>query len=131
MTGTGRWDAGAILAAVDEVRTRTLTLPDGRGGDRFLRVTWHPTTATVVFSHWTGSLCTASTPMSLAEASRLIELLVGALRGLANEALTGHGPVQDEKTTAPDLLRRLRRRSASISALPRRLVAQWERRAAR
>jgi hypothetical protein len=67
MTGTGRWDAGAILAAVDEVRTRTLTLPDGRGGDRFLRVTWHPTTATVVFSHWTGSLCTASTPMSLAE----------------------------------------------------------------
>ena len=105
-------------------------LADGRGGDRFLRITWHPSTSTVVFSHWTGSICTASTPVSLPEASRVIELLVGALRGLANEALTSHSRAQVEKTTVPDLLRRLRRGSP-ISDLTRRLRAEWNRRAAR
>jgi hypothetical protein len=116
---------------VEEVRARTLVLADSRGGDRFLRVTWHPATSTVVFSHWTGSICTASTPVSLAEASRVIELLVGALRGLVNEALTSHSRVQVEKTAVPDLLHRLRRGSVSISDLTRRLRAELNRRAAR
>lgn len=73
-------------------RIRTLVLPDVRGGDRVLRVTWHPASGTVVFSHWTGSVCTASTPVRLADASTLIELLVGALRDLASGAApTGAG----------------------------------------
>jgi hypothetical protein len=49
-------------------------------------VTRHRASSTIVFSHWKGSLCTASTPVRLTEASRLIELLVGALRDMAEGA---------------------------------------------
>lgn len=61
-------------------RTESVVLGDVRDGERCLRVTWHPDTGTVVFSHWNGAVCTASTPVDLADASRLVELLVGGLR---------------------------------------------------
>ena len=68
---------GGILADVGEGLNRVF-LADGRGGDRYLRVTFHPDTDTVVFSHWHGDVCVASTPVSLAEAAKLIELLARA-----------------------------------------------------
>jgi hypothetical protein len=82
---------------VEASKTRTVVLGDVRGGDRFLRVTWHPGFSTIVFSHWSGSVCTASTPVRLAEASRVIELLVGALPDLAE---TGVGRAVGESKPA-------------------------------
>jgi hypothetical protein len=70
----------------EQGRTETVVLTDARDGDRCLRVTWHPDSATVVFSHWNGSVCAASTPVDLADASRLVELLVDALRHQADGA---------------------------------------------
>lgn len=60
-----------------------MLLCDARDDERYLRVTWHPDSSTVVFSHWNGPVCAASTPVELADASRLVELLVGALREAA------------------------------------------------
>ena len=64
---------------------RRLFLADKRGGDRYLRVTWHRDTSTLVLSHWDRDICLASTPISLADGSRLIGLVVGALREVASE----------------------------------------------
>jgi hypothetical protein len=69
---------------MEEGRTRSLVLADSRRRDRFLRITWHPDTTTVVFSHWNGPVCGASTSVELSEASRLVELLIGALRDAAS-----------------------------------------------
>ena len=62
---------------------RRLYVPDRRGGDRYLRVTWHADTSTVVVSHWDGEVCLASTPLLLGDASQMIGLLVGALQEVA------------------------------------------------
>lgn len=53
------------------------------GADRYLRVTWHKDTSTVVFSHWQGDVCVSSTPVSLGDATKLIGLMVGALKEVA------------------------------------------------
>jgi hypothetical protein len=76
---------------VEVLRTRTVVLPDSRGGEQFLRVTWHPASSTIVFSHWNGTLCTASTPLRLTDATRLIDLLVGALRDVAEDTSARQG----------------------------------------
>jgi hypothetical protein len=68
---------------MEEGSTRRLYLLDGRGDDRHLRVTWHPETKTMVFSHWRGDVCTASTPVSLDDATRLVGFIVGALAEVA------------------------------------------------
>ena len=68
---------------MEEGRVRTVVLPDSRGQNRFLRVTWHPDTGTVVFSHWHGTTCTASTQVHVPDGSALIELLAGADWGAA------------------------------------------------
>ena len=88
-------------------------LGDSREDGRFLRVTWHPNTHTVVFSHWSGTVCTASTPVKLFEASKVIDLLVAALAELAK--VTSEASAQAERPTrwmggplAQRLLRRLR-----------------------
>ena len=116
---------------VEEVRTRSLVLPDVRGQERSLRITWHPATSTVVFSHWTGSVCTASTPVSLPEASRIIDLLVDGLRDAFSQASGGQVARQPETTRSARLLARLQPRTASIVELPRRLREEWRRRIAR
>ena len=68
---------------MEEGRTRTVLLGDGRDPDRYLRVTWHPDTGTVVFSHWHGAVCAASSAVPLSEAERLGELLSLAMRQTA------------------------------------------------
>ncbi len=68
---------------MEEGRARTVLLSDARDPDRYLRVTWHPDTATVVFSHWHGAVCAASTRVSLSEASRLADVLAEVVRQAA------------------------------------------------
>ena len=62
-------------------------LPDVRGGDQYLRATWHPESATIVFSHWNGEVCMASTPVALTDCVELIELQVRSLSQLAERRL--------------------------------------------
>jgi hypothetical protein len=61
------------------MRTRSLTIPDARGQDATLRVTWHPEHRKIVLSHWRDGLCVASTPIELAEVSALIGVLADSL----------------------------------------------------
>jgi hypothetical protein len=78
-------------------------LPDVRGGDQYLRATWHPESATIVFSHWNGEVCMASTPVALTDCTELIELQVRSLSHVADRRLA--------PSTAPEhpgTMRRLR-----------------------
>ena len=74
---------------------RSVVINDVRGDDRCLRVTWHPETQVLVFSHWDGSLCRASTPVRLGDAAKVVELVVRGLR----EALERQ---PDRSATAPE-----------------------------
>lgn len=92
---------------MEEGRTRTLVLGDARGTGRCLRVTWHRNTSTVVFSHWNGSICAASTPVRLDDATRVIELLITALRDAADTAAReGSTAAAAEARSVVDRLRR-------------------------
>jgi len=64
---------------------------NSRSDEEYLRVTWHPGASTIVLSHWTDQICTASTPIALADAPVLIELLVAALADAAT-ANAAEGP---------------------------------------
>ena len=112
-----RW---GILGRVEEARTRSLVLSDARGFDRCLRVTWHPASSTVVFSHWSGSVCTASTPVRLPEASKLIDLLVDALRQVAELAHTSR-PDQRQGHPLDRMRHWLRPGLGAVRRLPRQL----------
>ena len=107
---------------MEEKRGRSLTLTDACGGDRFLRVTWHPGSSTLVFSHWTGTVCTASTPVKLPEASKIVDLVVSSLRDVAEAVPTPVAP------SGPRLLDRLLKRArpplAAVFRLPQRLAAR-------
>lgn len=65
---------------MEERFTRRLFLPDIRGGNRYLRVTWHKETSAVVFSHWQDDICVTTTQISLRDATQLISLVVAALK---------------------------------------------------
>ena len=78
---------------------------DVRGDDRYLRVTWHPETHVLVFSHWDGSLCRASTPVRLGDAAKVVELVVRGLR----EALEGQPDRSATGAGREDWLSRVRR----------------------
>ena len=56
-----------------------MVVPDSRPGDRCLRVSWHPETSTVVFSHWVEGLCVASTPVSVGDAAAVSRFLAATL----------------------------------------------------
>lgn len=68
---------------MEEGFNRRLFIPDVRGSHRYLRVTWHKETSTIVLSHWQDEVCLASTPVSLQDATKLIGLIVGALKEAA------------------------------------------------
>lgn len=107
---------------MEEKRARTLMLSDARGGDRFLRVSWHPASSTLVFSHWTGTICTASTPVKLPEASKIVDIVVSSLRDVA-EAVSG--PVAPSGPRLMDRwLKRARPPLAAVLRLPQRLAAR-------
>lgn len=60
--------------------TRGEVVVDSRGGDRALRVSWHPEHGLVVLSVWRGATCVATVQVAAAEVPHLVEVLV---RGLA------------------------------------------------
>jgi hypothetical protein len=41
---------------VAEMLPNCVILADVRGGDQYLRTTWHPDSSTIVFSHWNGDV---------------------------------------------------------------------------
>ena len=99
---------------VAETTTDRVFVPDVRGGDRYLRVTWHRDTATVVLSHWNGDVCVGSTPVAVADAAKLIELFA---RALGEAARTGRATAERSGLgrSAWDQLRdRLRPRLAEV-----------------
>lgn len=104
---------------MEEKRNRSVVLGDSRDDGRFLRATWHPSTHTVVFSHWSGTVCTASTPVKLLEASKVVDLLVAALAELAKVASEASAPPERPSRwmsgpLAQRLLRRLRPAEATV-----------------
>jgi len=72
---------------VAEAPPNRVFLADVRGGDQYLRATWHPESATIVFSHWNGEVCMASTPVALTDCAGLIELQVRSLASVADRRL--------------------------------------------
>jgi hypothetical protein len=65
---------------VEEGTRRRVFLRDARNGDRYLRVTWHPESSTLVWSHWQGDVCVASTPVRVEDAAQLVGLLSCVLK---------------------------------------------------
>jgi len=90
----GAYSGGGVDAPPNRV-----FLADVRGGDQYLRTTWHPDSSTIVFSHWNGEVCLASTPVALTDSTKLIDLMVrGTLRGCRPTAF----PLSTAQTAQPD-----------------------------
>jgi hypothetical protein len=77
---------------VVEMPPNRVFLADVRGGDQYLRTTWHPDSSTIVFSHWNGEMCLASTPVALTDSTKLIDLMVRALSEVADRRLSPSAP---------------------------------------
>jgi hypothetical protein len=111
---------------VEEGFNRRLFIPDVRGSHRYLRVTWHKETSTIVLSHWQDDVCLASTPVSLQDATKLIGLIVGALKDAA--ASSGAVPEAGLSAQPPGVLGRFRQRFrpqlAQVIALHDRLRSE-------
>jgi hypothetical protein len=114
--------------ALVETSPERLLVPDSRGNDRYLRVTWHPQSRTLVISHWVGDVCSASTRLELADASKLIGLIVAALedsvsRSAAQVAAMASGPSQAAAVaaTAPKAAVVARAVNETVSRLARAL----------
>ena len=108
---------------MEEGFTHRLFLSDVRGSRRYLRVTWHKETSTIVLSHWRDDVCLASTPVSLEDATKLIGLIVGALKEAAISPSGASGSdLQAPPVGILDRLRgRLRPQLAQVIALHDRL----------
>ena len=88
-------------------------LTDVRGNDLYLRATWHPDSATIVFSHWNGEICMASTPVALADCTKLIDLMVRSLSAVAERRLPPIEPPR-ARSVVERLKYRLRPRLAVV-----------------
>jgi hypothetical protein len=98
---------------VAEAPPNRVFLTDVRGGDMFLRATWHPESATIVFSHWNGEVCMASTPVGLTESTKLIDLMVRSLSAVAGRRLPPAEPPRPQGVIER-LKMRLRPRLAEV-----------------
>lgn len=83
---------------VAEAPPNRVFLADVRGGDQYLRATWHPESATIVFSHWNGEVCMASTPVALTDCTELIELQVRSLSQVANRRVAPTAELAQART---------------------------------
>jgi hypothetical protein len=112
-----------MLVAVEENFTHRLFLPDLRGSHRYLRVTWHKETSTIVVSHWRDDVCIASTPVLLEDATKLIGLIVAALKESATSptAVPGSGLSTQPRGVLGRLRERFRPQFAPVVALHDRL----------
>jgi hypothetical protein len=121
-----------ILVGVAEMSNRRVSVADVRGNDQYLRATWHPETSTVVVSHWVGSVCIASTPIALADASNLIGLLVNALHETATRPQAPEPAIVDSPTRrlVDRIARRLRPPLAPVIAIGSRWLPHSQGRSA-
>ena len=71
------------MADVSPLPIRGQVVVDARGGDRALRVSWHPEHGVVVLSTWRGNTCVGTVQVDSAEVPHLVDVLV---RGLAASA---------------------------------------------
>lgn len=71
------------MAEVSPLPIRGEVVLDARGGERALRVSWHPGHGLVVLSIWRGSTCAATVQIDAAQVPHLVDVLV---RGLAVES---------------------------------------------
>lgn len=78
-------------------------IEDVRTIDAYLRATWHPETGVVVVSHWSGEVCTASTPISIEACGELLRLLVTALEETVRSAQSAP-PAPEAATSLADRL---------------------------
>jgi hypothetical protein len=62
---------------------------DDRGGDRALRVTWHPEADVVVLSLWRDNVCAGSFRVPASEVPGLIASLASGLSALTSSAKAG------------------------------------------
>ena len=60
-------------------------LPQALGADEFLRATWHESDRIIVFSHWSGNMCMAATPVRISDTPELAELLRAAIAHAVSE----------------------------------------------
>ena len=88
-------------------------LTDVRGGDLYLRATWHPESATIVFSHWNGEVCMASTPVALTDSTKLIDLMVRSLSEAVERRLPPAEP-PEPRTVSERIKDRLRPRLGEV-----------------
>ncbi|HET6875857.1 MAG TPA: hypothetical protein VFH70_13810 [Acidimicrobiales bacterium] len=51
-----------------------------------MRVTWHPESSTLVWSHWQRDVCVGSTPVNVEDAAQLVDLIKGALNESPSQA---------------------------------------------
>lgn len=96
-----------------------------------MRVTWHPGTATVVFSHWDGVVCTASTPITVGDAAEVAQLVVRALSEVACMSAQKAPPGNDAATALRWSQRWARPKFAAIVELSgkawrRSQLADWK-----
>lgn len=78
------------MAQVSPLPIRGEVVLDARGGERALRVSWHPEHGMVVLSVWRGATCVGTVQVDTAEVPHLVDVLV---RGLAGSAATP--PLED------------------------------------
>ena len=76
------------MAEVSPLPIRGEVVVDARGGERALRVSWHPEHGLVVLSIWRGNACVGTVQVDSAEVPHLVDVLV---RGLAATP----GPTQE------------------------------------
>lgn len=62
---------------------------DDRGGDRALRVRWHPEADLVVLSLWSGSSCTGTFRLPVEQVPDLVETLRDVLTAAYDERRAG------------------------------------------
>jgi hypothetical protein len=74
-----------------QLSERRTLVADIRNDRRYLRASWHPESGVVVFSHWHDGVCTATTPVALADIPKLVGLLVNALGEAATTSISTSG----------------------------------------
>ena len=79
------------MAEVSPLPIRGEVVVDARGGERALRVSWHPEHGLVVLSIWRGNTCVGTVQVDSTEVPHLVDVLV---RGLAASSDSGH-PLED------------------------------------
>jgi hypothetical protein len=73
--------------------SRRVFIQDSRGGEGFLRATWHAEGRTVVFSTWEGDLCVGATRIRVEDSAELIGLLARALAEASTTVPSSSAPL--------------------------------------